>query len=69
MMDAKPGDELVVDSNGSAREERVGLVLGTCETDGHVAYLVHWIVGDYDSLVSPWPSVHIRHRAHQTPAA
>jgi Domain of unknown function (DUF1918) len=66
-MDAEPGDELVV--NGSGRDERVGLVLGMREIDGHAVYLVHWIVGDYDSLVSPWPAVHIRHRENQTPAA
>jgi len=68
-MDAKPGDELVVDSDGTTRDERVGLVLSMCEVDGHAAYLVHWIAGDYDSIVSPWPAVHIRHRANQTPAA
>jgi Domain of unknown function (DUF1918) len=69
MMDAEPGDELVVDGDGSGRDERVGLILGIPKKDGHAAYLVHWIVGDYDSLISPWPAVHIRHRENQTPTA
>jgi hypothetical protein len=67
-MDGIPGDELVVNGS-SGRDERIGLILGVRDIDGHAAYLVHWVVGDYDSLVSPWPAVRVRHRDSQTPAA
>jgi Domain of unknown function (DUF1918) len=68
-MDATPGDELVIDGNDGGRDQRVGLILSTSQIDGHVAYLVHWIVGDYDSMVSPWPAVHVRHRTDHSRAA
>jgi len=62
-MNAEPGDDLIVDSDASGRPERVGTILKTGGSDSHPEYLVHWVAGDYDALVSPWPGIHVRHRA------
>jgi len=60
-MRANVGDELIVGkSAGSAA--RVGEIVAVRGSGGAPPYLVHWVVGDYDSLVSPWPGVEIRHR-------
>jgi Domain of unknown function (DUF1918) len=61
-MDAEPGDDLIVDSDDGGHAERVGTILKVNGSDGHPQFLVHWVSGDYDSLVSPWPGVHVRHR-------
>jgi Domain of unknown function (DUF1918) len=63
-MKAEPGDDLIVDKDGAGQADRVGTILEVGGTDGHPEFLVHWVAGDYDSLVSPWPGVHVRHRAH-----
>ncbi len=67
-MEPEPGDELVVDSDETGRGARVGRILDVRHSDGHAAYLVHWLAGDYDAVVSPWPGVHVRHREHQPPS-
>jgi len=64
-MEAEPGDELVIDADPSEGGTRVGTILAIDHRDGHPAYLVHWVAGDYDALVSPWPGVHIPHRPHR----
>ncbi len=64
-MTAEPGDELVVENPDAARPERVGTIIALRTVDGTPAYLVHWVAGDYDSLVSPWPGVKIHHRPLQ----
>lgn len=46
------------------RAERVGTILEIGGTGDHPKYLVHWVIGDYDSLISPRLGVHIHHRAH-----
>lgn len=63
-MDLESGDELIVDGDEKGRGARVGRILAIRGSEDHVAYLVHWVAGDYDSLVSPWPGVHVRHRQH-----
>lgn len=63
-MEPEPGDELVVDADQSGGGARVGTILDVRGGNGHPAYLVHWVAGDYDALVSMWPGVHIRHREH-----
>ena len=64
MTDAEPGDDLIVDGDGAGRAERVGTILEIRGTDSHPKYLVHWVIGDYDSLISPRPGFRIRHKAH-----
>jgi len=62
-MNAQPGDDLIVDGDGGGRTERVGKILEIGGSSSHPEYLVHWVVGDYNSLISPWPGVHVRHPA------
>ncbi|HTZ92531.1 MAG TPA: DUF1918 domain-containing protein [Streptosporangiaceae bacterium] len=68
-MNPEPGDELVVEADASGRSARVGTIVAVRENNGRPAYLVHWVVGDYDALVSPWPGVHVKHREHHTTTA
>jgi len=67
-MEPGPGDELVVESNDSGHSERVGTILAVSDRNGCATYLVHWVAGDYDALLSPWPGVHVRHRADRSPS-
>ena len=64
-MEAEVGDELVVESTDPMRARRVGTIVGLKTADGSPPYLVHWVVGDYDSLVYPGPStrMEVHHRA------
>ena len=64
-MEPEPGDELVIDGDEKGRGARVGTILALRGGNGHPVYLVHWVTGDYDALVSPWPGVYVRHREHQ----
>jgi hypothetical protein len=61
-MEAEPGDELVIEPDDSGHGERVGTILAVRDSDGRATFLAHWVAGDYDALVSPWPRVHVRHR-------
>ncbi|HTS99207.1 MAG TPA: DUF1918 domain-containing protein [Streptosporangiaceae bacterium] len=61
-MRANVGDELIVEKAGSGASGRVGTIVGVRTSDGSPPYLVHWVVGDYDALVFPWPGVRIRPR-------
>lgn len=63
-MKAEPGDDLIVDSDDAGHAERVGTILKVGGSDSHPQFLVHWVSGDYDSLISPWPGVHVRRRLH-----
>lgn len=63
-MNAEPGDDLIVDTDAFGHSERVGRILEVGGSEGHPEFLVHWVRGDYDSLISPWPGVHVRHRPH-----
>jgi Domain of unknown function (DUF1918) len=65
-MEAEPGDELVVEADRSGAGARVGTILAVRGSNGHPAYLVHWVAGDYDALISPWPGVQIQHRKHHS---
>jgi Domain of unknown function (DUF1918) len=68
-MNAEPGDDLIVDTDSVGRPARVGTILEISGSDSHPEYLVHWVVGDYNSLICPWPGVHVRHRSHVGPVA
>lgn len=63
-MKPEPGDELVVDGDATGHGRRVGTIIAVHEIGGHPAYLVHWVAGDYDALVTPWHGVHVRHHEH-----
>jgi Domain of unknown function (DUF1918) len=61
-MRANVGDELIVGRTAGC-SARVGRIVSVRGSGGSPPYLVHWVAGDYDSLVSPWPGVRIRHKA------
>jgi hypothetical protein len=61
-MRANVGDELIVGKTEICGAERVGTIVAVSGSDGSPPYLVHWVAGDYDSLVSPWPAVRVRHK-------
>ena len=60
-MRANVGDELIVGKSPSCGA-RVGKIVAVRGGGGSPPYLVHWVAGDYDSLVTPWPGVRIRHQ-------
>jgi hypothetical protein len=64
-MKAEIGDELVVESTEAMSARRTGTIVGLKTADGSPPYLVHWVVGDYDSLIFPGPStrMEVHHRA------
>ncbi len=63
-MKAEMGDELVVEST-EPMCRRTGTIVGLKNADGSPPYLVHWVVGDYDSLIFPGPGtrMEVHHRA------
>ena len=61
-MRAQVGDELIVESTVPAPSRRVGIVIGLKNADGSPPYLVHWVVGDYTSLIFPGPDTRMRVR-------
>jgi Domain of unknown function (DUF1918) len=61
---AHVGDELVVESTAGAPSRRVGTIVGLKNADGSPPYLVHWVVGDYDSQISPGPHTRITVHHH-----
>jgi Domain of unknown function (DUF1918) len=64
-MNAEVGDELVVESTEPVQSRRVGTIVGLKAADGSPPYLVHWVIGDYDSLIFPGPGtrMEVHHRA------
>jgi Domain of unknown function (DUF1918) len=64
-MNAEVGDELIVESTEPVQSRRVGTIVGLKTADGPPAHLVHWVVGDYDSLIFPGPGtrMEVHHRA------
>lgn len=63
-MEPAPGDELIVEGDEHGRGARVATILAPYDNDGRPGYLVHWVTGDYDALVRPWPGMRVRHRDH-----
>jgi hypothetical protein len=63
-MKAEIGDELVVECAEPMSSRRTGTIVGLKTADGSPPYLVHWVVGDYESLIFPGPNtkMEIRHR-------
>ena len=64
-MRAHVGDKLVVESTQPVRTRRVGTIVALQTADGSPPYLVHWTVGDYNSLIYPGPTVrmHVHRQA------
>jgi Domain of unknown function (DUF1918) len=68
-MRAHVGDELTVESTVPVASSRVGTIVGMKNADGSPPYLIHWVVGDYDSLIFPHPGTRmtVRHREQPQP--
>jgi len=62
---AHVGDELTVESTMPVPSRRVGTIVGLKNADGSPPYLVHWVVGDYDSLIFPGPNTRMTVRHHK----
>jgi Domain of unknown function (DUF1918) len=70
-MRAQVGDELIVETAVPVPSRRVGVIAGLKNADGSPPYLVHWLVGDYYSLIFPGPDTRItvrRKARHAGPA-
>ena len=64
-MIAHVGDELIVESTAPVASRRVGIVIGLKNVDGSPPYLVHWLVGNYNSLI--FPGLDTRMTVHHKP--
>jgi Domain of unknown function (DUF1918) len=62
---AHVGDELTVESTMPVPSRRVGTIVGVKNADGSPPYLVHWVVGDYDSLIFPGPNIRMTVHHHK----
>ena len=62
-MNAQVGDELIIESPEPGTSARIGTIVALRNADGSPPYVVHWLAGDYDSLIRPGPAARIeRHR-------
>jgi Domain of unknown function (DUF1918) len=60
---AEPGDSLVIGQAGVGFGiPRVGQIIAVLSPDGSPPYLVHWVAGDYDSVILPGSGAHIDRR-------
>lgn len=63
-MKAQVGDELIMESPEPGKQARIGTIVALRNPDGSPPYVVHWLVGDYDSLIEPGPKARIQpHRS------
>jgi hypothetical protein len=62
-MIAYVGDELTIESPGPGKPDRIGTIVALQNTDGSPPYVVHWVVGDYISLIEPGPQARVKRRA------
>lgn len=58
-LQAQPGDTLVLQPAGPAGLPRRGEILAVHGPHGTPPYLVRWLAGDYDSVITPGPTAHI----------
>ena len=67
-MEAEIGDEILVRSMEPGHSGRVATVVGLSTADGLPRYVVHWLAGDYDAVITPGPGtrVEVRQRSHAT---
>jgi len=61
-MKAEVGDELIIESPKPGTAGRIGTIVALQNADGSPPYIVHWLAGDYDSLVDPGPKTRIERR-------
>jgi Domain of unknown function (DUF1918) len=66
-MKAQVGDELIIESPVPGTSGRIGTIVALRNTDGSPPYVVHWLAGDYDSLIEPGPTARIERRHASRP--
>ena len=66
-MNAQVGDELIIESLEPGTSARMGTIVALRNADGSPPYVVHWLVGDYDSLIEPGPTARIERRHASRP--
>jgi len=68
-MKAQVGDELIIESPEPGTSGRIGTIVALRNGDGSPPYVVHWLAGDYDSLIEPGPTARIERRHTQRPSS
>lgn len=66
-MEAQVGDELVIESPELGTSGRRGTIVAIQNADGSPPYVVHWLAGDYDSLIDPGPAARVERRYASRP--
>jgi len=66
-MKAQVDDELIIESPEPGTSGRIGTIVALQNADGSPPYVVHWLVGDYDSLIRPGPTARIGRRHTSRP--
>ena len=61
-MNAQVGVELIIESPEPCKSGRIGTIVAIQNADGSPPYVVHWLAGDYDSLIQPGPTARIERR-------
>jgi Domain of unknown function (DUF1918) len=68
-MKAQVDDELIIESPEPGTSGRIGTIVALQNADGSPPHVVHWLVGDYDSLIRPGPAARIgRHHTSRPPS-
>jgi hypothetical protein len=62
-MNAQVGDVLIIESPEPGKPDRIGTIVALQNIDGSPPFVVHWVVGDYTSLIEPGPQARIKQRA------
>ena len=68
-MKAQVGDELIIESPEPGTCGRIGTIVALQNADGSPPYVVHWLAGDYDSLIEPGPTARIGRRRTSRPSS
>ncbi len=68
-MKAQVGDELIIESPEPGTSGRIGTIVALQNADGSPPYVVHWLAGDYDSLIEPCPAARIGRRRTSRPSS
>jgi len=66
-MEAQVGDELIIEGPEPGTSGRIGTIVALQNADGSPPYVVHWLAGDYDSLIRPGPTARIERHCTSLP--
>jgi hypothetical protein len=68
-MEAQVGDELIIEGPEPGTSGRIGTIVALQNADGSPPYVVHWLAGDYDSLIRPGPTARIKRHCTSLPSS